>query len=259
MCAGFLPPPVKPRVPAHLALLALLAIPATTAKGQDVKSHTFVASVFDAASGEPVVGAFATALGTERFATTDHNGSFRIDGLPVGSHAIRIWRLGYSPIMFRVTLDSNTVHVLSVPIVLEPVPIRLPEVVVEGDRTVLVAAGPLHDFYRRRNEGRGWFFTRAEIEERGADELQQIVRRVPGTNVQYLGNLRWTIQLVDNSRGACPVVYFVDGIQSNESMALSLKPERLEGIEIYRRPSEIPPEFNVRGASCGVIALWSRR
>lgn len=226
--------------------------------GQEITYHTFVATVFDAESGDPVVGAFAAALNTERFGTTDHNGSFRIDGLTSGPHTIRIWRLGYEPILFRATLDSLSINVLDAPIVLQPIPVMMPELVVTADRTRLVV-GPLRDFYRRSREGRGTFFTREDLEQRQADEVYQVLRAVPGADIMYLGNFQHTVRLALDHRVACPVVYFVDGIRSNERMALSIRPERLEGIEVYRRPTEVPPEFNVQGASCGVIALWSRR
>lgn len=221
-------------------------------------THIFVATVFDAQSRTPVVGAFAAAVGTDRFGITDRNGSVRIDALSDGVYTIRVWRLGYEPMLFTARFDSLAVQVLDAPIMLQPLPVILPEVVVEAERTRIVT-GPLGDFYRRQREGSGWFFTRADIDARGADELRQIVRVIPGANVEYVGGLRYTIHLVDNQRVRCPVVYFVDGIQANEQMALSIKPERLDGIEVYRRATEIPPEFNVRGASCGVMVLWSRR
>ncbi len=226
--------------------------------GQQPTHHTFVATVFDAESGDPVVGAFAAAVGTERFSTTDRNGSFRIDGLPSGEHTIRVWRLGYKPILFRATLGSLVINVLDVPIVLQPIPLMMPEIVIEADRTRLFV-GPLGDFYRRSREGRGTFFTREYLEQRQADQVHQVLRAVPGADIIYTGNFRRTVRLAPDNRGVCPVVYFVDGIRSNEEMALSIRPERLEGIEVYRRPAEIPPELNVRGASCGVIAMWSRR
>jgi hypothetical protein len=245
-------------VRAAAVLFALGGAAGAPLQAQDLLYHTFVGNVFDAESGDPVVGAFAAALGTERFGTSDHNGSFRIDGLPSGEYTIQVWRLGYEPILFRATLDSLAISVLNAPIVLIPIPVMMPEVVVEADRTRLVV-GPLREFYRRASEGRGTFFTREYIEQRRADQVHQIVRAVPGADVMYVGNLRWTVRLAADRRAACPVIYFVDGIQSNEQMALSIRPERLEGLEVYRRPTEIPPEFNVRGASCGVIALWSRR
>ncbi|NIM48770.1 MAG: TonB-dependent receptor plug domain-containing protein [Gemmatimonadales bacterium] len=237
-----------------LVLVSLVVVPLRLS-AQESPRYTFVASVFDAMTREPVIAAFAAALGTDRFATTDQNGSFRLTALPRGTHTIRIWRLGYRPTMFTVRFDSLETNVLDVPIVLEPVPVEMPEVVVEADRTRLVT-GAMREFYRRRDEGLGWFMTHEQIEARVAESLDDLVRSVPGVNVQYLGNFRVTIRM---TTAQCPVVYFVDGIQSNEQLALSIRPERMAGIEVYRRPAEVPPELNVRGASCGVIVIWTRQ
>jgi hypothetical protein len=217
-------------------------------------SFTFVASVLDARTREPVVAAFAAALGTDRFATTDDHGSFRIDGLPGGEHTIRIWRLGYRTAMFRVRFDSVETNILDVPIVLEPIPVQMPEIVVEAERTRLIA-GVMRDFYRRRAEGAGLFIDREEIEARRADAFVDLMRGIPSLDVEYLGNLQWTLRLP----GKCSPLYYVDGVRSNEGVALSIRPEQLEGVEIYRRLSEVPLELTAGQGMCGVIVLWTRR
>lgn len=239
-------------LPTALAIAWPLAT-APRVAAQDA-AYTFVAGVFDGVTGRPVEAAFAAALGTDSWAVTDANGSFRLNGLTRGRHVIRVWRIGYTPTTFSVTFDSLPLNVLNAPIGLQPIPVQMPEMVVEGDRTRLVA-GPLREFYRRRREERGRFYTREEIERRRADRLEDVLRDVPGVAVQSLGNLRTTIRL----GAACEPVYYVDGIQSNEGLALSLRPERIEGIEVYRRPSEIPADLNTGSAACGVIVLWTRR
>jgi hypothetical protein len=216
------------------------------------ESFVFVASVFDAKSGDPVEAAFAAAMGTDQFAVSDRNGSFRIDGIPGGQQVIKVWRLGYEPTMFTVRFDSVQVAVLDAPIVLEPIPVQMPEVVVEAERTRLVT-GPMREFYRRRNEGRGWFMDREQIVERHADEFVDIVRTVPAVDIQYLGNLQSTIRLTPT----CGPVYFLDGVMTNERLILSLPPDQLGAVEVYNRVATVPPEFNVMGASCGVIVVWT--
>jgi hypothetical protein len=240
--------------PAGALTILLLALAATAPPlaAQDSLTYAFVGSVFDARSGDPVVAAFAAVLGTERFATTDQNGSFRIDGIPPGQQVVRIWRLGYEPTMFRLMFDSVEVNVLDAPIVLEPIPVQMPEVVVEADRTRLVT-GPMRDFYRRRNEGEGWFLTREQIEARSTDQFVELVRMVPGADIQYLGNLQNAVRLAPT----CGPVYYVDGARTNEQLVLSLQPQHLAGIEVYYRAATVPPEFNVPDAACGVIVAWT--
>lgn len=79
------------RQPGRAALLVLVSLVAAPVflPAQESPRYTFVASVFDAMTRKPVVAAFAAALGTDRFATTDQNGSFRLTALPGGRHTIR--------------------------------------------------------------------------------------------------------------------------------------------------------------------------
>ncbi len=248
------------RLPAAVSIALVLGTnrPAN-AQGtpQDTAAAAFVGVVFDAVSGDPVVAAFAAAMGSGQWASTDNNGSFRLDGLRPGSHTFRIWRIGYSPTFFTVSLEPDEANVLGAPIVLNPIPFEMPELVIEGDRTRIVR-GPLRDFYRRRNQGIGRFLTRDEIEIRRADRFDQLLRGIPGIQVAYLGAFKHEVRMRGGEQTGCSPDYFVDGLWSDEGTALSLQPEWIEGIELYRRPAEVPPEFNKRG-SCGIVVIWTRR
>jgi hypothetical protein len=62
--------------------------------------------------------------------------------------------------------------------------VRLAEVVVEGDRTI-IAFGKLADFFRRRRTGQGTFMTDWEIRQRNAFYTTDLLRRVPGMSVTF--------------------------------------------------------------------------
>jgi hypothetical protein len=34
--------------------------------------------------------------------------------------------------------------------------------------------------------------------------------------------------------------------------------QSLEAVEIYRGPSQVPPEYNLMNSACGVVLLWTR-
>jgi len=38
----------------------------------------------------------------------------------------------------------------------------------------------------------------------------------------------------------------------------NVRPSELAAVEVYTSPASIPPEFNMTGSACGVIALWTR-
>jgi hypothetical protein len=76
-----------------------------------------------------------------------------------------------------------------------------------------------------------------------------------------------------SSGRGCPVQVFVDGLlmtasvmdasgaTENAGAAIDdfVSPLSVEGIEVYRGLSTVPPEFLTPEADCGVVAIWTRR
>ncbi|MBV9111113.1 MAG: carboxypeptidase regulatory-like domain-containing protein, partial [Gemmatimonadetes bacterium] len=61
---------------------------------------------------------------------------------------------------------------------------------------------------------------------------------------------------------ACAVQFYLDGVYTpTEDGRISdrVRLEEVEAVEVYRGPSELPPEFRRSGADCGVIVVWTRR
>jgi hypothetical protein len=61
---------------------------------------------------------------------------------------------------------------------------------------------------------------------------------------------------------ACAVQFYLDGVYTpTEDGRISdrVRLEDVEAVEVYRGPSELPPEFRRPGADCGVIVVWTRR
>lgn len=244
------------------ALLALAFVASTASFGglqaQDsALGRVLVASVFDDVTGSPIPAAFVAAVEEDRITTTDRNGSFRLESLTPGRHSIRVWRIGYHPTEFSVVLDEQIVNVLDVPVVLEADPVHLPEIVVEDDRD-RVLMGPVREFYRRRSTGVGTFVTREEIEARGAERFEELLRDLNGVDVMQVGDLRWTVRMSGGRFNGCSVQFWVDGARVESRWAMAIRPEAIEGLEVYRRLSEVPPEFGSDGL-CGVIVIWTRR
>jgi hypothetical protein len=54
---------------------------------------------------------------------------------------------------------------------------------------------------------------------------------------------------------------YVDGVAFGraDDVLDQVGPTDIEGIEIYRRATEVPPEFGGLQARCGVILVWTRR
>jgi len=60
----------------------------------------------------------------------------------------------------------------------------------------------------------------------------------------------------------CAVQFYVDGAYTptdDGRVSDRVRLEDVEAVEVYRGPSELPPEFRRPGADCGVIVVWTRR
>jgi outer membrane receptor for ferrienterochelin and colicin len=118
--------------------------------------------------------------------------------------------------------------------------------------------GPLGGFYERaRRRAFGAFVTREDIERRNPFQTTDLLRTMAGIQLTpaRFGN-RYHVRM----RGCAPRV-FLDGIQIR-MVGLTIddlvRPNELEGIEVYRSSAETPGEFTSPGG-CGAIALWTRR
>ncbi|MBL0174303.1 MAG: TonB-dependent receptor [Ignavibacteria bacterium] len=113
--------------------LFCLAACVTHAPGQTPPSPQggIAGSVTDAETRAPLVGANVTLPRLQRGATTDADGRFRIDGVPVGSHTARVTYIGYQP---NVTTDIivRSARVTTMEAALAPGALRGAEVVVQA-------------------------------------------------------------------------------------------------------------------------------
>jgi hypothetical protein len=210
--------------------------------------------VGDFITGGPVVGAFVRVDGEVK-AVTDQDGRFELILSP-GFHQLDVRRSGYRARVAGFALDDTPLVRMNV--ALDPITYALPEVVVQGERTRLVF-GTHRGFYRRMRESNGHFITRDQIEARAPRAISDMLRLVPGLEVNQVGVNPAQVR-VFHARGLCgePII-FLDGIEVDVgSPDLLMAPEHVEGIEVYTRPITVPLEFSKQGSFCGVIAVWSR-
>ncbi len=127
--------------------------------------------------------------------------------------------------------------------------------------------GKMTGFHRRRSRGAGEFITRRDIERRDPMRLSDMVHVRAGVGTVPYGDgsgrrhVRMTRAALQEDTDRCRVQYWIDGVPFrgvNRFELDELSPADVQGIEIYRGPSEIPPRFNRRGSSCGVVAVWTR-
>lgn len=261
-------------IPCLLAAAGLLlaAAPAADAQVQ------LQGRVIDDAGEQPIGGAdvlLQDARG-RRLAQqiTDEAGEFlfEVDGKrPV---RLRVDRIGYQRTLTPVLeLDGYVLFRLEVRLGVAAVPLAPLEVVARSRSAV---SPTLSGFETRRLAGLGWFITREEIERRNPSRTSDLLVNVPGVVLQPAAR-NSNRRIVYMARGSlCPAQIFVDGFHINRHVApvpgrrgLSTTemfpiddvviPSSIHGIEVYQGLSRLPAEFVTPEASCGVVAIWTRR
>jgi hypothetical protein len=250
-----------------LPVLALLALAAPAAGQQQVRVEGRVVANEDQrplsfadisvrrANGQFVLRVQADSVGRFEFVVSR-----------VGSVQLRVDRLGYrsntTPLLhfddkkyFQVEMRLDAEAILLAPL----------EVMVwsEVDRSPF-----LDNFRRRLQNGLGIYITREDIEARNPVFVSDMLRTVPGLQLSSSGRgARPSIQFGRSAGMRCYTQIFVDGMlmnpwsigEANARLDDFVEPGSVEGIEVYRGLSTVPPEFLNPDAECGVIAVWTRR
>lgn len=181
----------------------------------------------------------------------DREGRFELRGLPSGRHRLIARALGFDSATADVQVGTTPAP--PVTIVMSPLPQQLPELAVEEENRI--RNSHLAGFERRLATGRGFYITREDIDRERAGNLQGLLLRVPGVRLDCRG--RSCVLTLARTTQPCQPQYFLDGAPTDPLMVGSSL-HHVYGVEIYRRPSETPPEFIPADAPCGVVAVWTR-
>jgi TonB-dependent Receptor Plug Domain len=114
--------------------------------------------------------------------------------------------------------------------------------------------------YRRERAVGGTFLRGSDIAASGAKSLADVVRSIPGVSISDTPT-PGTIAITREGRAPCTPVYHVDGVRLGDdprSTIGALAFDRLFGVELYTRESDVPSVF-ADGAPCAVIVIWTNR
>jgi hypothetical protein len=219
-------------------------------------AQTVTGRLLDTSTGRPIESgtlALVSEGATVASAATDTSGNFVLTAPRAGSYSLRAERIGYRTAE-TAPLDLGARDTLQVEFRLSVDAVAMNPITVIGYSQR--PSGQLGGFYdRQRSAIGGQFITREDIDRRSPTYVTDLLRTVPGVLVRPGpgGN----IVVV---RGGCVPRVFLDGVPitlAGTSIDELVHPADLEGIEVYRGPSELPALFS-QGA-CGAIALWTRR
>lgn len=230
----------------HRAELVLLALGLTASLAPArVGAQSIVGRVFDELTGTPVVAADVQLVDPSGLvrgrSVADTVGWFRITAPIPGSYRVRAVSLGYAQLETEVLALDKGVE-LELELRLGTAAVALEPLKVISTRSYRV--GRLSEYYDRaawtRKTGLGRVYMRDDIERLHPYDISSLLRMVP-------------------PRSGCPMTYMLDGLAIDAGTLDSMiRPEDVEGVEIYRGFNQIPPEYTYR-VRCGLALIWTRQ
>jgi hypothetical protein len=263
----------------RIRLAALVALSAMSPQlNAQVAERSIRLSVTDP-QGNPVPYASVT-LGREPTLVADSNGTVHLKMPAQGNATINVRRIGYLP----GKIDAQpTDSILTIQ--LEPAAQVLPAEQIRGEGQLRGLA--LRGFYRRMNDkargaGSGWFITPEELEARKyVPRITTLLGDFPSMRIvaDRHGNL------IPKGSDGCTMTIFLDGqrlgihpgqrlsdptgfytrrsgsredAQPGDGIDVLIKASTVAGIEVYPRPGQIPPQFQLVNGNCGAVLIWTR-
>jgi hypothetical protein len=203
----------------------------------------------------PVPGARIKVVNIHRTVVTDSVGRFAFHSLTRGQYLVEATVIGYAPLSAVVVIQDNERK--DIEFRTDTVGRLLPTIYVEGEEQPELIR-TMSTFERRRALGHGKFITRDDILQRNPMRIIDMIRFLPGVRTRCVG-ASCQVRLNHDPSG-CPPAVFIDDQHTSIMILESTPPSSIEGVELYRGPSETPPELNNETARCGgVIAVWTRR
>jgi hypothetical protein len=249
--------------------LAFLVAPGLGLDSAEAQRFTVVqvqGRVLDDRTEEPIVGARVAVFAPwgQRLGARDTDADGRFSFQVRHAHAVRLEaeRMGYRAAETPyLRFEGRTWMEVEIRLDVDAVLLAPLEVVVAS-----VRRSPMFsEFDYRVRNGFGSYFTRADIERVQPVLVTDLVASLPGVRLRGSGfGQARIVEMAQVARmGACPVQVFMDGRLMNRRGEAAIDelvtPSDVEGVEVYRGLSTLPPEFYNEWSRCGVVAIWTRR
>ncbi|HEY6218461.1 MAG TPA: carboxypeptidase regulatory-like domain-containing protein [Gemmatimonadaceae bacterium] len=214
----------------------------------------------DSAGRQPVVGIEVSIPSQHAVSRTDSTGTYRLDGLKIGTYTVVVRSVGYQPIIAEVAIEVPDATLQN--FMVEPLAQPL-DTVHSKDRKVDYISPKLRAFEERRREGFGHFLSEAQLRQMDSRQMSEVISRFPGLTVGR--NQMKSVAI--STRKNCSVAVYLDGIETKDPPTRpNQKPQPpnlnqfsidlLAGIEFYAGEAAAPMGFGQNG--CGMLLLWTR-
>lgn len=212
-------------------------------------------TVVSAVGAKPIASAeVSIAHGPET--RTNERGEWTLVGAPFGTRILEVRALGFYPVRKPVSVIDGS----------PPVRIALSTLQAVLETIRVKARSPNFDqndfLQRRRSSGGGHFLTPEDIARRQPLVTSDLLRTVPGLDVERSDSGPATIKMRGTFEDKCAPAIYVDGAYmpnfSADDVDDFVHPDEIAGIEVYTGAA-LPPQFQKALSGCGSIVIWTKR
>ena len=245
----------------------------TSAVSAEPRGSAIVRGRITTAAGTPLPDASVRVLGSGGVVRSNATGDFRVEDALAGTQTIEARAIGYLPVRRTVRLRSDTA--LDVTMSLSARNVELDTVRVIAGREI---PWDVRGIERRWRTGLGKFIDGRTAAARASLYASDALRGMAGVFVrmegQQFGN---QIYLRDNGGRECRAQLWVDGMrfapatgvggrngsgrsvmnETGVTLDERVTIQDVAAIEVYNRPSVVPPEYMTMTNDCGVVAVWT--
>lgn len=246
----------------HVSLSGFVLAAALLGGAQKAEGQLLFGQLLDQATRQPISGAMVQMLNAENelllVVQTAQDGRYQLLAPTAGRFRIVVSRIGYEEggsDLIRLEAGQS----LQANLILPPAPIAIAGVTAEVEARPWQVEQPAvlwpyferRDFYGKLGQGR--FVDREALEgwSGGIETIPEVQQML--MTMQVRGGLMVGIPCTEPA-------WFLDGFRLRDANINDfIGVNQIEGIEIYRRATEIPGEFGGSDSQCGVVAIWTRR
>jgi Carboxypeptidase regulatory-like domain/TonB-dependent Receptor Plug Domain len=217
--------------------------------------------VRDLRTGAPIVGAEVAIDEVGLTGITNSRGVFTFQDVPWGIYILRVTHLAYADAVQAFRLQGGRAHQIDVTMSEEAIELDPLTVSVRPRAWFSGMTGLQH----RINSGFGYILDSEDLAERGAANIDDALRGIPGVRIIPLGAYGATVRFRGSRNmfsAACEPAFFMDGVKVrlDPDMGLSeFSALDLQAVEVYRSAAEVPGEFGGSDSSCGALVMWTKR
>ncbi|HTE48181.1 MAG TPA: carboxypeptidase regulatory-like domain-containing protein [Gemmatimonadaceae bacterium] len=226
------------RTIAFLVATAVLVAPSRSGAQSKPTGGTIAGIVVDD-SGRPIADADVFAFPQTPRVHTDSAGRFALTNLDGDFYHVRARHIGFAP--GETTTDLSKNGRVEVKIELARRPVVLDSVVVTADG--VCPTNSYKGFNCRKHSGKGVYLTDDDLADKGAVELGEAFRDVPGFRLEIAITPYGRKPKPIPTRGSGCLNALVNGLATGVTNPLPLFATELLAAEIYSRPSEVPSEY----------------